>query len=511
MNNKNQKELNKNLRLLVKSSFVLLIGLFLSKLLSYFYRIIIARTFGPEIYGYYVIAIMIFIWFTMIFSFGFYEGLLRYLPWYIGKKQDNKLKYLFRITNIIVTISGIIATIILFLTSDYIAINIFHSPNLSIYLKVFSFLIPLFLLNNIFLSTLLVYEKVNWYSFILNILQNVIKVVSLIFLIFIGLKTNAIIISYSLGIIVMLIFSYFACKYFTPKVFGKNNLEKKDKKGVLNEFFSYSWPLLFSLGIAEIFYWADTFLIGYFKSSSEVGFYNAAIPIALLMMIVPELFLKLLLPLISKDFSKGNIEVVKQTSQQVGKWIFILNLPIFIIMYFFPGVIINILFGSEYLVAYKSLKILVFGSFIYSLVWIHISLLAMAGKSRLILVNLVLASILNIILNILLIPSYGINGAALATTISRIILSALLFIEVYYYLKIIPLRRSIIKVTLLTIIPTVILFYLRNIISINIISLILLGIFFFLSYILIIIASKSLDENDLMIIKSIKDKILKKK
>lgn len=510
MNSKiEQKKIDSNLKLIVKSSFIIFIGLFLSKIFTYLYRIIIARNFGPEVYGLFSIAIMILGWFVLFGSLGFSEGLIRYLSWYRGKKDYKRIKYLFNITILINLFIGIISAIILYSFSEFIAINIFHNGDLIIFLKIFSFLIPVYLLSNILLSVLQAFERIQWYSFIVNVLQNIIKLLALIILIFFGIGSNSIIFSYFLGYLAILIFSYFICRHKTPEIFGLYNLKPREKTKTFKEFYSYSWPLLFTVAISEIFFWADSFFIGYFNGAADVGFYNVAVSIVLLLMIVPELFLKLFFPLITKEYSKNNHEIVKQLSQQVGKWIFVLNIPLFLIMFLFPGVIINVLFGSEYLVASNALKILSLGTLVSSsLIWIYNNLLSMAGKTKLLFINLLFASILNIFLNIFLIPKYGITGAAIATTISKILLGIVLFVEVKIYLSIIPFRRKLIRILIIAFLLGIILSYISRSIIINFMSLMLVGIFFILSYSFLILITKSLDKNDFMILKIIKRKIL---
>src|SRR3972149_8037459 len=96
--------LDKSLNLLVKTSFIVFIGLALSKILGYTYRIIIARYFGPEVYGLFSLALMVSGWFIAISTLGLSEGLLRFIPIYRGRKERNKISYLFRFSIIILTI-----------------------------------------------------------------------------------------------------------------------------------------------------------------------------------------------------------------------------------------------------------------------------------------------------------------------------------------------------------------------------------------------------------------------
>ena len=282
-------------------------------------------------------------------------------------------------------------------------------------------------------------------------------------------------------------------------------------KNITKELFSYSWPILFLGLLGGILYGIDSFAIGYFRSTLEVGFYNAAIPIALLLSIAPELFTRLFFPLMTKEYSKKNLEMIKELSQQVGKWIFMLNLPFFIIIILFPGAFINILFGQEYLIAENALRFLAIGVFFSSLTLLSHNLIAMMGRTKLILADLMVILVLNIILNIILIPKYGLNGAAFSTMICSIIFGLIFLFQAYHYLSIIPLRRKMLRIFIIIIIPTFLLIGIKQFVVMNTFSLILMSLFFFLSYILLIFLTGCLDKNDFMILKSVKEKLLRLK
>jgi len=156
------------------------------------------------------------------------------------------------------------------------------------------------------------------------------------------------------------------------------------------------------------------------------------------------------------------------------------------------------------------LRILSIGVIFLNFGEISIRLIEMKGKSRIIFYDLIIVSAINLILNIILVEKYGINGAALATSLSFIILTILVNFQVYKYLKIFPLRRKIVNVFIAVIISSIPLYLAKEIIHINLISLSILIIFYILIYIFLIIILKGLDKNDLMIIKSIVKKLQKR-
>ena len=500
---KDNKELDNSLKLIAKTSLIVFIGVFLSKILSYAYRIIIARYYGPEIYGVFSLALIILGWAIAFSSLGLTDGLLRYIPIYRGKNQINRIKYILKFVITTVLITSLVSSFVLFILADEISLNIFKNSELSIFLKFFSVLLPIAVISNIYLSIIRAFEKIAIYSFLVNIFQNILKLLLLIILIFIGFKSESVIYSYFLGVFIIFIIAYFVSKYKIPEIFGFSNINKKDKLLIKKEIFSYSWPIMFSGIFISLLYWIDSLVIGYYLGVNSVGIYNAAIPIVALFGFAQELFMQLMFPLINREYSKKNFKLIEEISKQVSKWIFILDLPLFIIVLLFPGAIINILFGQDYLGASNALRILSIGIFISFLIPLLTNLMSMVGKSKILLLNLIIASTINLILNIFLVPKLGIEGAAIATSIVSVIMFLMLFIETKHYASIIPLRRKMLRILLFSCIPLILLLFIRKIIVINLVNLIILGVFFFLIYLFLVFITGCLDKNDLLIFNSI--------
>jgi O-antigen/teichoic acid export membrane protein len=265
-----------------------------------------------------------------------------------------------------------------------------------------------------------------------------------------------------------------------------------------------------------IFYWIDTFSLGYLKTATEVGVYNAAVPIALLLFVIPEIFMQLFFPLISKEYGRNNKVLIEQLSKQVTKWILIANLPIFILLFLFPGAALNLLFGSQFLGAEMSLRILILSAILTTTFIVSQQLLSMTGKSKIILINMVIAAVINLVLNQFLIPiktlgvidnATGVNGAAVATLISNIIFLTLIFIQSYRYTSIFPFRKKLFNVFISLGVALIPLLLLRNFMQINILSMGLMCLTFVLVYLVSLFLTKSLDAHDTEILNKIRTKI----
>ncbi len=516
---KQDKRVKENLRLIAKSSIIVFFGILLSKILTYLYRIIVARHFGPEVYGIFALAVMISGWFIALSTAGLTEGMGRFLPLYQSKNKREYIKYLFSFSSTILVVTSLLMGILLFLTSGLIANNLFHNSELKVFLQIFSVSIPFSVLSSVFLGVLKSFREISWHSFIFNILQNAAKITFLLFLILLGLDIISIPLSYIAGIITMFMASYLVSNRKFKYIFSKYKLSSYQKSVLSKSLIKYSLPMVFFGVISMMFYWIDSFFIGYYKSPLEVGIYNAAVPIAMLLMLVPELFIHIFFPIIVNEYSKNKIFVIEELSKQITKWILIINLPFFALLVLFPGAAINLLFGSEYLVAQTSLRILAIGVLISSLLVVSSQLIYMVGKSKTILLNIIIASLVNVVLNIILIPqptilgisnSNGINGAAIATTISLILLNLLSVIQARKTLSINIVRRKALRVVLVGFLAMGLLILMKNYLEItSIVGIIFIAITFFLAYLLLIFLTRSFDKNDYEIINSLYRKIVK--
>jgi O-antigen/teichoic acid export membrane protein len=401
------------------------------------------------VYGLFSLGLIIVSFVATFASLGLNDGLIRYIPYYLGKNEKSKIKYTVLLTIKILSFTGIIFGIITFLLSNYLSLLIVHDSSLTIYLQIMSISIPFLLLSNLFLSVLRSYERTITYSFFVNIFQNVLKLLLLLILIMIGLKDSSIPWSYTLSIAGLAIGSYFA----SMKLIG--TLLKESKKitksnELRNNLLSYSWPLIFVGLLYGLFYWSDSLILGYLTDATQVGFYNVAITLVGLFGIAPDLFMQLFLPLISNKLSQNKKGLVKELSRQISKWIYLINLPILCIVLLFPGVIINFFFGSQFLIASKPLMILAGGAIFSGFISLFTGLLTSKGKTKLILVDFLCAALINIILDIVLITKYGMVGAAIATVTSWIIFFTILLIQVKSNYGFIPLRMIMIRISIVT-------------------------------------------------------------
>lgn len=491
-----QEELNK----IAKGAFIVFLGMIISKFFTYFYRLIIARYLGPEDYGLVSLGLAILGIASTLALLGLPQGVTRYIAYY--NKKD-KYKQILKNSLVITIPASLIIATLLFIFSSDISTGIFHNQRLSIVIKLFSILLPFIAISNNLESVLKALKKVKEVIFVRNISESAIQLLATATLIFLGFEILGAIFGYIIAIISSTII--FIIILTRKKLFYK---EVKKQKDEYKELLSFSWPLLFVGLFTSVSGWIDSLLIGYFLDVSSTGIYNAALPTASLLLIVPSALTIIFMPIITELYSKKKSAQIEVVHKNVAKWILLLVLPLFAIIVIFSQGILNMLFGSYYTDGYVVLIILSIGFLSRSISTVSIYLLQMLKKTKTILVNSIMTLILSIILNIILIPKLKIVGAALAITISTLFSSVFLILISYKFTGLIPFSKKQLKFIISALISALLIIPLSNIFKsvLQTLSLILL---FLVLYIILLAITKSFDENDKEMITSIKKKISK--
>jgi O-antigen/teichoic acid export membrane protein len=199
----------------------------------------------------------------------------------------------------------------------------------------------------------------------------------------------------------------------------------------------------------------DTFILSILSTLENVGLYQAGMRIIMASMLIAVIISDAFIPEISKIFE--NRIIVSRKLSSLFEFILLFSGLTLLTIFFYKKTIILLLFSQEYLVLETSIIIIIF---IISLRYIGIVpgiILTSFGKQIIRARAVVISIISSVILNVILIPIYGIKGAFLASLVTHIILN---IIYVYYSQKIISFTSKILFPLLICIFLTNYLFQL---------------------------------------------------
>ena len=164
--------------------------------------------------------------------------------------------------------------------------------------------------------------------------------------------------------------------------------------------------------------------------------------------------------------------------------------------------------GISFPLSVVVLIILLVGFLIFCTLFSSKDILIIFKKTKFIASNAVIVAVLNVFLNFYLIPLYGLIGAAIATSVSFIIGAILIGTGAYLTTKINVFRFKYLTIFSSAILAIVVTFIFKSLFgSIDILSLILYPFIFVLVYLFLLIITKSLEKEDIYIMKALQRKI----
>ncbi len=504
--NKTDDDINNNiLKKVVTGTSLVFIGLIISMFLNFLARSLIARYWTESEFGIFSIAFSILTICTVISTLGLKQGLSRNIALRRGKKDYDKIRVYISSSIVIGSIVSITAGIIVFLLADFISFELFNSPELATPLRIISIGIPFFTMIEIIISIFRGFDQVKETVYYEHIIIS-FTLFSLI-LLAIFLDQSFINVFYALVasyvITLILLVSYSIKKIKSIKFIKIKKLFYPASK----ELVFFSIPLLGTAILHQIITWTDTLMLGGIKTSADVGLYNVSHLLAKVISFPLGAILIIFIPVFSVLYAQDRFKEMKLNFKIITKWLCSLTLPLFIFFFLFPEDIITFLFGAEYVFASFALRILSIGFILNNFSGPCGVTLVTIGRSRFVMFATLLTAILNIILNIILIPVYGIIGAAFASVFSLISINIIKNLKLYSLAGIHPISKNLVKPTsvFLILILTVYLFFGRNF-KMTFTTLIFTLFAFYLIYLLIFILTKSIDKEDVNLINVLEDK-----
>jgi O-antigen/teichoic acid export membrane protein len=274
------------------------------------------------------------------------------------------------------------------------------------------------------------------------------------------------------------------------------------------EMAAYSAPLVMATVASRLLTRADTLMIGYLESAAAVGLYEAAYPLANGLVLILTAFGFLYLPLISQLDEDDDGAGVEQAYQITTKWVYIMTLPLFVTLVLLPELVIGIVFSQEYADAAPILVVLSIGFFTNSAFGRSRETLSALGDTTITMFVNLASFVVNIVLNILLIPTYGVIGAALASVLSFLALNSTIVLVLKWKYSITPFSKETIKtITLLPLTALPVSIGVRNALGRNVVSLAAVPVTAMSVAFVALLISGALESEDLIAVDIVEDKI----
>jgi O-antigen/teichoic acid export membrane protein len=400
------------------SYLLTIIGIFF----GYITTIYVTNLYGATVYGTLTLVITVVSIFSMIPKFGMDVALVRIIGGCCGKKKE-EIFLVFKVVFVFTLILSILFSILLLILSGVISEGIFNKPELNEYLKIASIMIVTTTIVTIVSASLQGLGRVKECIFIQSVLLQLIFLILLLFNV-----SDDIVLLYTYSSIISAILSlYYGIRKFSSLSGG---VVKKTVKAIFIKTITIAAPMLYAGSFALLMNWIDILMLGFYRSGAEVGVFSAAQKVAGVISISLVAISSVVAPKFAEFYSKNDMQNLKKVAKQSTTIAFFTSIPIFLTLIVFSNEIMN-LFGDGFIIGSTVLIIISTAQFINAICGPVGYLMQMSNNQTTFKNIILLASIVNIFLNYILIPVYGINGAATSTLITMLIwnVTALLFLR----------------------------------------------------------------------------------
>lgn len=495
----NQEELS----LVAKGAGIFSFGYVFEVIIVFLTTVFLTRILGVNDFGLYSLGLVFLQAGSIIALFGLNNGALKYISAYLALNDKRKVKGTIIQVIAFPLIFGSVLSTIVFFSSSFLA-NFFGKPELSPVIKVFSLGIPLFALMQSTEAVTRSFKTAKYKVLGEKILKPFLNICFVFVIYFLGYRLLGMAFAFVLSVLITVLFLLSGIKKLFPEINSKEINSEFETKNLFSTSFSMMliWAVLFLLS------WTDILMVGYFLAADDVGVYKVAVKAASLVLMSLAALNAIFIPIISSLYHKKEKEKLSSVFKTVTRWGLSLALLIILVLTVSSREIMMI-FGSNFVLGISSLLILCLGQLVHVGMGSSAQILIMAGKEKIESLNDIGVLILDVVLNLILIPKFGIFGAAVSTAVCLAVLNILRVMEVYLFFKIHPFNIKILKGIFSALLTLIIVFPLKNIFFSEFHYLI--NLFLTSSVILILFSSFLIifkfEEEDKFIFKKVKERI----
>lgn len=414
------------------------LGMVLSGVLGYIQTVAMTHMVSRSTYGVFVLVYTMAIFISQLTKLGLDGVLVRFLPVYRTRQQYGLASGLAQFSFWVPAAVGLVCAVGLNLLANPIAAGVFHNEAYAIPMREVALIIPLNGLQSVVLSGLQSLRLVKWQVYVGRVIEPVATLSMLSIFYLVGFRLEALIFAYICGLLLSVIV-------------GRRAFRREG--GILvqaaPEYDPGTWmrfgaAMLFNVVTIAVIQSTDVLGVGAFDSAAQVSLYGAADRIGALIA-MPFFALNIVFsPMISEYYARGDLRQLDRMFALVTRWSFAVSWPICLCCVIFSAPILGI-FGKGYAAGSIALMVLAAGSIINAGTGPVGNVLIMTGRLRVLWFNTSLRLVSNVALVLVLIPRFGILGAAEASSLTVVLLNIVSLIEVWWIMQIQPYRWEMLK------------------------------------------------------------------
>jgi O-antigen/teichoic acid export membrane protein len=401
---------------LFKGSGISFILRFVGLSVGYLLTLVIANLFGAKGLGDYVLAITVLHLFTLLAKIGLDTTSIRFIASFASQEKWTSIFHFRKQVVIILSFTSIISSLLMYFLANPIAdlININYR-----YVEINAFFVMPMAFFMLHYQSLRGLKRIVEFSFFYRMSQALFSVISIVIIYQFTQGSEVPVYAYLVSVLIVSLLSFFSFRYWLRnRSAGKESAEQEIMS--YSTLLKISIPLMFAQSVQFIMAWTDKLMLGVMTTPEDVGIYHTAFKLSMFAAVALMSINSIAAPKFAEMFGKDDMEGLKKVVHQSTKMIFWTSVPLATIFFIFPEFFLG-LFGEEFKIGVFAFIFLSCGRLISSFSGSVGNILQMTGNQNIYAKILLFGAILNVALNLILIPKYGINGAAIASMSSLIV------------------------------------------------------------------------------------------
>lgn len=428
--------LDRGLRSVTRGTLVVFVASLVFIAVSFLWRVVLVRTLSPESWSVFALGLAYVGLFATVGRLGLGNTLARNLP---HAKSDTERRGIVRVAILLGIGGGFLASLSLYLTArplgEYLGV-----PKLTLTLEWFAASIFFVAVSTLLASIFQGYEDVGPNAYFIQILNPTL------FLAFVGFEAYLPFVPLSLDSVMEGYVLAAALTLILVGIYTWRRLPHRLPKGprqrdTLTPTVALALPFLV---VATAFYlsgWGDTLVLGAYYVP-QVGAYAASVAMARLLTMGITALSFIYLPVASRYHRDLDFESIGRLYVTASKWILLASLPFFLLFVFLPGPSLRLVYGPAYGSVVVPLQILAAGAFVSTLMGPSIAAQMAFAHKWLLLINAVVAAMVDVGVSLWLVPGHGATGAALAWASAIVLYPGLSLLELAAFYRVHPFRRN---------------------------------------------------------------------
>ena len=425
MNTESLSNLQNSLSGLISIAFL---GGIISRVSSYGLTLIIARALDPEAVGAFAFGFVVLNISSLFARTGLGGTVKKLIPIYQNEQKESYITGVALTSLLVPFLLGSAISVLLYI--GYLYRNSLFG-NFGPTTKIFLLGIPLLSVLRVGVSTSLGFQETRYAVLVRDLVRPIFAIGAVLVFAYVFRSIDLVIVGYLLSLLV----GCFCIVYALRHQGAFNRLRSPEFE--LKRTFLLAFPLLFS-SIGQYFtQWTDILMLGFLAAPAEVGKYQVAYRTSTILLFVLAAASSLIPSVISSLYHSDRKERLREVFVIATKWITYLTVFGYVFLLIYSSEFLQ-LFGKSFVGAQRALIILATVQLLAASSGPIGFMLTMSGHERYEVMNATISSILNVVLNYVLILQFGIVGAAVATGISITVMNGLRIAQVWRFLGVMP-------------------------------------------------------------------------